>query len=307
MFKSQVPCAVIAGVLAVSARSEARQYAPRVVSPHTADAYSMRTFSEFERWRDLSGDRRAWEVFQYLANEHTGLFPLGKPVLEGRDVLPEYREVRDPVKLVNVYGYGYCGILGPAVAGVCEQMGIGPSRALVLPGWNHVAGETFYDGQWHYLDLDVRAAFRRADGRLASMAEAKRDDSLWRRWNEPLFFPLDPLDRVRQIYRTTAVHSYYGHHYSGHTMDYVLRQGEVFTRWWTPQGGRWQHAAAYHEDDHDHPPAASPVNVTHAWTEQGELRTQSVTLEQPGSYQITARTDPVNEYIELSIPSGTKR
>ena len=43
---------------------------------------------------------------------------------------------------------------------------------------------------------------------------------------------------------------YYGHHYSGHTMDFVLRQGETFTRWWTPQGGRWKDDDAYHKDDH---------------------------------------------------------
>lgn len=28
-------------------------------------------------------------------------------------------------------------------------------------------------------------------------------------------------------------------------MDFVLRQGETFTRWWTPQGGRWNHHPSY--------------------------------------------------------------
>ena len=28
-------------------------------------------------------------------------------------------------------------------------------------------------------------------------------------------------------------------------MDYVLRRGATFTRWWTPQGGRWNHQPAY--------------------------------------------------------------
>jgi hypothetical protein len=210
----------------------------------------MLTFAQFPHWRDLKGDARAWAVFQYLTDERTGLFPLGQPVREGGDVLEEYRQIRDPVKLINVYGYGYCGILGPTIAGVCEQMGIGPSRTLTLPGWHHVVGETFYDGAWHYLDLDVRAAFRRADGRLASMVEAQRDDVLWRQSDRRLFFPLDPIDQVRETYRTTPVNHYYGHHYSGHTMDYILRQGETLTRWWTPQQGRWHHDAAYHEDEY---------------------------------------------------------
>jgi hypothetical protein len=32
-------------------------------------------------------------------------------------------------------------------------------------------------------------------------------------------------------------------------MDYVLRQGETFTRWWKPQQGRWHHAEVYHTTD----------------------------------------------------------
>jgi hypothetical protein len=232
------------------AETTARVYSPRVNSPHAADTYSMLTFAEHAEWKHLKGDERTWQVFQYLTDERTGLFPLGMPVREGGDVLEEFLQIRDPVKLINVYGYGYCGILGPTMAGVCEQMGIGPSRALALPGWHHVVGETFYDNRWHYLDLDVRAVFRRPDGRLASMAEAQGEDALWNQKDRRLFFPLDPIDKVRDVYRKTPVHHYYGHHYGGHTMDYVLRQGETFTRWWTPQGGRWHHHAEYHSDDH---------------------------------------------------------
>ena len=31
----------------------------------------------------------------------------------------------------------------------------------------------------------------------------------------------------------------------GHTMDFYLRSGESFTRFWEPQGGRWQHLPRY--------------------------------------------------------------
>ncbi|MCR4415890.1 MAG: hypothetical protein NUV77_26035, partial [Thermoguttaceae bacterium] len=165
-------------------------------------------------------------------------------VLEGDDALGEYREVRDPVKILNVYGYGYCAIFGPVMAGIAEDMGWGPARTLSLPGWQHVACEAFYGGRWHYLDVDVRAVFRRADGTLASLDDARRDASLWKD-RGPLFFPNDALDATRRIYQTTPVHHYHGFHQGGHTMDYVLRQGETFTRWWTPQGGRWHHLPEY--------------------------------------------------------------
>jgi hypothetical protein len=234
-------------VLAMGASTHARVYAPRVVSPHNADAYSLKTFAQFPRWRDLRGDALAWEVYKYLADTRSGLFHMNE-VLEGGDVMNEYRTIRDPVKIINVYGYAYCGILGPTMAGICEGIGLGQGRMLVLPAWNHVAAEALYDGKWHYLDIDVRAVFRRDDGSLASMAEAQSDASLWQ-GRGPLFFPNDPLDSTRKIYQETAVNHYHGFNFSGHTMDYVLRQGETFARWWKPQGGRWHHSPEFNRED----------------------------------------------------------
>ena len=49
---------------------------------------------------------------EILSVEHLGVR------LGGRDVLSEYQVVRDPVKIINGYGYGYCGLLGPVMAGV---------------------------------------------------------------------------------------------------------------------------------------------------------------------------------------------
>ncbi len=230
-------------LLAAAVSAEGRVYAPRVVSPHNADAYSMKTFARFHRWRDLEGDQLAWEVYKYLVDTRSGVFHMNQ-VLEGRDVMGEYRTIRDPVKIINVYGYAYCGIFGPTMAGICEGIGLGKARMLTLPAWNHVATEAFYDGKWHYLDIDVRAVFRRGDGSLASMAEARRDASLWT-GRGPLFFPNDPLDSTRKIYQKTAVNHYHGFQFSGHTMDYVLRQGETFTLWWSPQGGRWHHSPQF--------------------------------------------------------------
>ncbi len=222
-------------------------HAPRVVSPHNADGYSMKTFGDFHRWRSLDGDERAWEIYKYLVDTRTGVFHMNE-VREGSDTLSEYTTVRDPVKILNVYGYGYCAIFGPFMAGVCEGAGIGPARSLILADWRHVLAEAYYDDRWHYLDVDVRAAFRRADGSLASFEESRTDPSLWVN-RGPLFFPNDDLQHVRKIYEATPFYCHYGFHQTGHTMDFVLRQGEKFTRWWTPQGGRWHHLPTYHQGD----------------------------------------------------------
>jgi hypothetical protein len=233
--------------LLVTATASARVHTPRVVSPHNADGYSMQTFGEFQRWRNLSGDARAWEIYQYLVDPRTGVFHMSE-VLEGNDTLSEYATVRDPVKIINVYGYGYCGIFGPFMAGVCEGVGLGSARALILNDWRHVATEVCYDDRWHYLDVDVHAVFRQPGGTLASFADARKDAQLWT-GRGPLFFPNDDLERTRRIYASTPYYYHYGFHQTGHTMDYVLRQGESFTRWWKPQGGRWHHLPKYHEGD----------------------------------------------------------
>ena len=242
--RGRVLLAVLA--LAVSPVA-AREPAPRVLSPHNADAYSMRTFAEFPRWRDLAGDAKVYEIYKYLVDRRTGIYPMGAGAWEGRDAVYEFGYIRDPVKMINVYSVGYCDMLGPTMAGIMQDMGIGPSRTLNLPGWGHVVAEMFYDGKWHYLDLDVRAVFRRPDGSLASMDEAQRDDSLWQGGSTPLFFPLDNLANTRKVYAATPVQIRHGVNMGGHTMDYVLRQGETFTRWWQPQGDRWNHHDAYNK------------------------------------------------------------
>ena len=223
-----------------------REYAPRVLSPLRADAYSMRTFAQFPQWRGLSGDALAWEVYKYLVDTRSGLFHCNE-VLEGNDALSEYNNVRDPVKIINVYGYAYCGILGPTMAGVWEDIGGGKARTVTLPDLSHTLAEAFYGDKWHYMDLDLHAVFRRPDGTLASLNEARHDRSLWRD-RGPLFFPNDSLEQMRRMYEKTRVEDYYGFNQSGHTMDYVLRQGETFTRWWTPQGGRWNHRLEWNRE-----------------------------------------------------------
>lgn len=232
-------------VIILAASLYAREYSPRVVSPHRADVYSMKTFARFDRWSQLAGDQRAWEVYKYLVDTHTGLFHVNA-VYEGEDALSEFTIVRDPVKAVNVYGYAFCGALGPIMEGIWEDAGFGKARTISLPAWRHATCEVFYENAWHYLDLDVRAAFRRDDGSLASLTEARTDPTLWKN-RGPVFFPNDPLDSTQKVYRTTQVHFYHRFHQSGHTMDYVLRQGETFTRWWKPRGGRWHHCRQYNK------------------------------------------------------------
>src|SRR5574341_841363 len=83
--------------------SEGALYSPRILSPHNADTYSLKTFAQFSRWRELSGDAKVYEVYKYLIDQRTGIYPMGVPAREGNEDLPEHGAVTDPVKMLNVY------------------------------------------------------------------------------------------------------------------------------------------------------------------------------------------------------------
>ena len=54
-------------------------------------------------------------------------------------------------------------------------------------------------------------------------------------------------------------------------------------------------------------PSAMPVRITHTWLEDGDRKTKSVTLEQPGPYEIVTGAEPVDESIEIAVPSHQRR
>ena len=64
---------IVLCLLTLVGRAAAREYSPRVVSPHNADAYSMKTFARFHRWRNLTGDAKVFAIYEYLVDRRTGL------------------------------------------------------------------------------------------------------------------------------------------------------------------------------------------------------------------------------------------
>jgi hypothetical protein len=212
---------------------------PRVVSSRTVDTYSARTFATHPAWKELSPDAKAKAMFEYLTDPETGLYPLGAGAFEKGDKTYEFGLVRDPIKVLNVYGYGNCDVFGPVMAGLWEQGNHGRARTVDLPGLQHVACEVLANDQWRYLDVDLRGVFEAADGSIRSLDEARNGKSLWQRERGPRFFPMDDLAKLSEQFSESKVEHRYSVAPAGHTLDYILRRGETFTRWWQPQGGRW--------------------------------------------------------------------
>ena len=229
-------------------------YGPRVTSEHNADTTDLARFRRFHAWKDKQDNDLAIAIWRYLCDYETGLYHFYE-VLDGPDPFAEYATMREPLKMLNVYNMGYCGIFGPTVEGIYAGCGFATGRSFALPGWSHCATEIFYSGAWHYFDVDVRGALAKADGTVASLQEARTDKQLWLDSMGRLkpFFPhhATPQEaaKVADIYARSPVDFQYRWFQGSHTADYVLRPGETLTRWWQPQGGRWNHRPGYTKEE----------------------------------------------------------
>jgi hypothetical protein len=219
----------------------------RVTSEHNADTSDLQRFRQFTPWKDKTGNDLALAIWRYLSDYETGLYHFNE-ILESNDSYDECATVRDPLKILNVYNMGYCGIFGPVLDGIFQGVGFEQGRSFGLQRWNHCATEVWYDAGWHYLDVDVRGVLLDDAGRVVSLRQAQENRGLWvapPKSVEP-FFPNDPdKNRVFEIYHDSPVDYNYRWFQGSHTMDFYLRQGESFTRWWAPQGGRWHHLPRY--------------------------------------------------------------
>ncbi len=227
--------------------SQAKVVCPRVTSEHTADTTDLRRFRQFPAWKDKTGNDLAMAIWQYLCGYETGVYHFNE-VLDGADPFDEYATVRDPLKILNVYNMGYCGIFGPVLDGIFQGVGFEQGRSFGLVRWNHCATEVWYDNAWHYFDMDVRGILLDGSGTVVSLEEAQHNRNLWvspPKRIEPFFPNESDKGKVFEIYHDSPVNRYYRWFEGTHTMDFSLRQGESFTRWWTPQGGRWHHLPRY--------------------------------------------------------------
>lgn len=241
---------IVAFSAVTCATSGAKVACIRVVSEHTADTTDLKRFRQFRQWQDKTGNDLALAIWKYLCGYETGLYHFNE-ILEGPDPFDEYATVREPLKILNVYNMAYCGIFGPILDGIFQGVGFEDGRSFGVELWNHCATEVWYDRSWHYLDLDVRGALLDADGIAVSLDRARRDRNLWTDPPvkvEPFFPKDDDKDKLFEIFRDSRIDYYYRWFQGSHTMDFYLRQGETFTRWWEPQepqSGRWHHLPRY--------------------------------------------------------------
>ncbi|PCH98533.1 MAG: hypothetical protein COB85_01450 [Bacteroidetes bacterium] len=83
-----------------------------------------------------------------------------KPMLE------QSKDAYDPVKLVNVYGYGYCDALNGALTNLAKLAGF-KARYWSLKG--HGVSEIYYDDSWHMFDASMQVYYTDDKNEVASV------------------------------------------------------------------------------------------------------------------------------------------
>lgn len=159
----------------------------------------------------------------------------------------EYGVVYDPVKLVSVYGYGYCYQNRAALEALWQAAGL-EARSAGIGG--HSVAEVFYEGAWHYFDADQHGYCLLDDGTTVAAIEdlARRPDLLLAPRHRPNpFFPATAQPRIPYealpilaSYFATTGDNHYQHDkiVLGHTMDVTLLPGMRLTRRFAGDG-RW--------------------------------------------------------------------
>ena len=89
------------------------------------------------------------------------------------------RQVRDPVKCFNVYGYTLCGDTADILETLWHRAGIRTRRVYVLA---HTVSEAFYENAYHQFDADTNTIYLERDNKtIASRESLSRDHDLIRR------------------------------------------------------------------------------------------------------------------------------
>ncbi len=138
----------------------------------------------------------------------------------------EDAEIHDPVKFLNVYGYGFCDDAARNFAALCETAGL-TARVWGLNG--HVVAESFYDDAWHMFDPDMECYFRGPGGRVLGVEELGKDPSaITATPTTPTGYP---TAWVAGLYTSTADNSVWPREDTKpvHRIDPVLQPGDELT------------------------------------------------------------------------------
>jgi hypothetical protein len=219
--------------------------APRILKEGAVDTSSVEAIIASVIKPGMTQEQKALAVYDFLRNS---VYHWAAPREGARPDDHEYGAVYDPVKLINVYGYGYCFQSRGALEALWQAAGL-EARSAGIGG--HSIAEVFYDGGYHFLDADQHGYCLLADGKtIASIDQICRDPiGLLLKQPNPSkpFFPAtaDPkvpyeAKHLVAAYFASTADNFYQHDktVTGHRMDVTLLPGMRYVRRFSGDG-RW--------------------------------------------------------------------
>ncbi len=216
---------------------------PWVYNTDWPDPSSLKRLLAHPRFEGKTGEALAIEIWRYTVDPVCGFYHFWSPA--DREIDRPYMPldyVKDPLKLINSYGFMLCGTVAAVFANLCEAAGI-PARIIGVTG--HTLNEAYFDGGWHLFDCDMCGYYRKRDGdhAIASLKECLADPSLI---SEP-YEKIEPYGLPDRSPEGIA-DGCYGPGKGGpmprhvqpfHEMSYVLRPGESLVRYARSVNDRW--------------------------------------------------------------------
>lgn len=169
----------------------------------------------------MTDEQKAIAIFEFIVDWRYHWYPPG-----------ENSDVHDPVKLVNVYGYGFCDDSARNMVALSRLAGL-DGRVWFLNG--HVVSEVSWDGAFHMFDPDHEVFYRLPAGRIAGVAELAKNPQLIRKTKkDPAGFDSASM---AMMYATTQDNVPYVEEYPvSQPVDPTLYPGDTVTWDMKPEG-----------------------------------------------------------------------
>lgn len=247
--------AVPAGGVSPWVTSDATPYGQP--SPNTWSIESFHADPAFANLAPAAFCRRLFDIYYDGRRKHHGDFNAGLTLWghDGQEPRVNAGLIElDPVVLLNVHGTGYCGIASGLLEGLYQSRPGGePGRPAIdarrwyLDGIVHSVTDAFYDGRWHYYDIDLGGFGGDAEKDVWSVADVIADRKGYcgpkTTIKSRYFFGADADGAWVEKIDAAKSYTFQDCHMLGHEMGFRLRRGERFTRFFGKDAAGWAELA----------------------------------------------------------------
>ncbi len=214
-------------------------FSPRIEQVGRPDAWDAPLVFQSE-WEHLSNPRLARNLVELLS-ERVAVTPFSPR--EGTEKIAAWATVNDPLKLWHAYGVADRAAIADAFAALWSEAvfrGKGAVRILELSESPCVLVEIEQNGRWGIVDPASRAAFTADFDSLSTWEEVIATPAHWDNLPDDSVFPHADRTATREAWSKSKLTRRAVRGSATHTASFLLRRGERFTRFATPQGERWQ-------------------------------------------------------------------